>query len=197
MLSISAGYTHADIRVNSDIRKRIGETAMTDLSAAMNEIIAANVKTLRERLGLNQDELADEMEVGQASVSRWEKGSEPKAESLSKLAQMAGCSVPEFTTQLLTSRPRAGELRSVPQTSATLLLPVYLPSEDALTDMFAALLDPLKNERNPDVIARRLAQRLPIALAQTVSRSTSLQPGLAGTIPEASYPASHKANSER
>lgn len=151
---------------------------MSNLTAAMNEILAANVKTLRDRLGLEQAEFSDEMDVSQATVSRWENGAEPKGERLAKLASMAGCSVVEFTTQLLTAKPRAGEIKIASMGTPTLLLPVYLPSEDALTDMFAGMLDPLKSERNPDVLARRLAQRLPVALAQTVSRSTSLQAAL-------------------
>lgn len=166
---------------------------MSNLTVAMNEILAANVQTLRKRIGLEQDEFADEMGVSQASVSRWENGTEPKGERLAKLAQMAGCSVQEFTTQLLTARPRAGDMKAAPSATHTLLLPVHLPSEDDLTDMFAGLMEPLKSEKNPDVVARRLAQRLPIALAQTVSRATSLQAAPTTTTPEEVAQAPEKA----
>lgn len=170
---------------------------MSKLTAAMNEILAANVRTLRNRIGLEQDAFADEMDVSQASISRWEKGTEPKGEKLARLADMAGCTVAEFTTQLLTAKPRAGELRTPIMNSSALLLPVTLPNEDALTDMFAGLLDPLKSEKNFDVLARRLAQRLPVALAQTVSRATKLAADHIVPFQELDAAAQSKASSER
>lgn len=166
---------------------------MGHLTAAMNEILAANVKTLRESLGLDQTNFADEMDVSQATVSRWERGAEPQAISLTKLAGMAGCSVGEFTTQLLTARPGVGVGEVSNKGWTTLLLPVGLPNEDELTGMFAGLLEPLKNEKNWDVIARRLAQRLPVALAQSVSRFSALQGDRPEPIREAGASAPSRA----
>lgn len=170
---------------------------MSDLTAAMNEILAANIRTLRGRLGLKQDEFADELQISQATMSRWEKGAEPKGPNLAKLAELAGCSIVEFTTQLIPARPRVGDVKEATKNSSMILMPMLLPNEEALAQMFQALLDPLKNERNADVIARRLAQRLPTALAQTVSRAPVLQDGLNSPTPGAAAPSPRKASPER
>src|SRR3546814_5882991 len=53
-------YAYTDIRVNRVIHQRIGESHMRDLSAAMNEIIAANVKLLRQRHAPNQTVRSEE-----------------------------------------------------------------------------------------------------------------------------------------
>lgn len=142
---------------------------MRDLSAAMNEIIAANVKLLRQRHAPNQTVFGEQIGVSQATVARWERGGDMKPESLARLAELAGCSASEFITQLLPEQAsRVG--RATFEGASTLWLPVQLPSEDVLHEMFLALLEPLKTEKSQDVIARRLAQLLPGALSQSVSR---------------------------
>src|SRR3546814_14733047 len=78
-----------------------------------------------------------------------------KPESLARLAELAGCSASEFITQLLPEQAsRVG--RATFEGASTLWLPVQLPSEDVLHEMFLALLEPLKTEKSQDVIARRL-----------------------------------------
>src|SRR3546814_155055 len=94
-------YAYTDIRVNRVIHQRIGESHMRDLSAAMNEIIAANVKLLRQRHAPNQTVFGEQIGVSQATVARWERGGDMKPESLARLAELAGCSASEFITQLL------------------------------------------------------------------------------------------------
>jgi transcriptional regulator with XRE-family HTH domain len=58
--------------------------------------IAMKIKNLRISLGINQSELAERLNVTQASVSRWEKGSVPDARKLAQLAEMAGETVTSF-----------------------------------------------------------------------------------------------------
>ena len=142
---------------------------MGGLSAAMNEILAANVKHLRLASGLKQELFAELVGVSQGTVSRWENGAEPKGEQLVKLAQHAGRSVHELTTRLIAEDNRTAPIPSFSYEGGTLMLPVHLPNVDALTEMFSQILESL-GEADPDVIARRLAQTLPSALAQTVAR---------------------------
>lgn len=144
---------------------------MLKLSAAMQKVLAANIRTLRKRLDVNQTVFGEHIGVSQGTVARWEKGAEPKSEPLLKMANMAGRSVQSFTTELISDK----ELGSEPEPTiladwSAILMPVQLPSEDALAQMFSGLLRILKNETDADAIARRLAQLLPSALAQTVSR---------------------------
>jgi len=52
------------------------------------ENICVRLKKLREGIGLSQRELARELNMTHASISRWENGKrEPDAQSLYKLAQ--------------------------------------------------------------------------------------------------------------
>ena len=51
-----------------------------------------NVKKLRKARGWTQTELGEKIGVSKNSISAWEQGkSEPKGESLSKLADLFGC----------------------------------------------------------------------------------------------------------
>ena len=149
---------------------------MLKLSAAMQKVLAANILTLRKRRGQNQTEFGEDVGVSQGTVARWEAGSEPKSEPLLKMANMAGRTVQSFTTELISDMELGAYLEpSGPAEGSSILLPVQLPSEDALTQMFSGLLRILKNESDADTVARRLAQLLPSALAQTVSRLSALR----------------------
>lgn len=55
------------------------------------------IKLLRSRLGLTQNEFAEQLGVTQATVSRWESGAEPEQENLVALANLEGISLDEFT----------------------------------------------------------------------------------------------------
>lgn len=153
---------------------------MRDLTAVMADVLAANIKGLRIALGDNQAEFGDRLGVSQGTVARWEGGSEPKHDPLVRMADLAGRTVKEFTTQIISDlKPRAAgaEPRNgfFVGEGAPLLLPVHLPSEEALAEMFSALLEVLEGEADRDVRAHRLAQLLPSALAQCVFRSTDWQ----------------------
>lgn len=55
------------------------------------------IKSLRERAGLTQLELATALNVRQASVSRWESGdSMPSADKLPELAKIFGCRIEDL-----------------------------------------------------------------------------------------------------
>lgn len=52
------------------------------------------LRNLRKLSGLSQKQLADELNVGQCAVSKWEQGcAYPKAALLPKLADALGCTI--------------------------------------------------------------------------------------------------------
>lgn len=165
-------YAHTDNLVNHGMRGRIGKIQMTDIPSIMSKILAANIKSLRQQLDLTQDEFADLMESSQSTINRWEKGADPKHPALLKMAELAGCSIQEFTTRIVIGQPQKPLFDP---SAPVVMLPVQLPSEGDLTEMFEGLLGALGNETDQVSIAQRLAQLLPGALAQTIAQSRGTQ----------------------
>ncbi|CAN5278591.1 hypothetical protein BH11PSE5_BH11PSE5_30700 [soil metagenome] len=59
--------------------------------------LSSNILALRRHLNLNQTAFAELVGSQQASISRWEKGSdEPSARPVGRMAELAGCSVDAF-----------------------------------------------------------------------------------------------------
>lgn len=145
---------------------------MRTLTAAMASILAANIKALRTRFGENQTEFAERIGTTQGTVARWEGGAEPKHDAMVKLANLAGCSTEDLTTQLIDGQAAKAPPPIISGGQA-LLLPVLLPSEAELTAMFEGLLAPLRKETDQRVVAQRLAQTLPNGLAQILGRQSA------------------------
>lgn len=59
--------------------------------------LAERLVALRKTRGINQGQLALVVNVSQATVSRWEKGSFPTIEHLTKLAEFYGISIADLT----------------------------------------------------------------------------------------------------
>ena len=56
-----------------------------------------NLKQLREKVHYSQQRLAEEMEVTQQAIAKWENGaSMPTADKFPKLAQVLGCTIDEL-----------------------------------------------------------------------------------------------------
>lgn len=147
---------------------------MRGLNPAMAQILATNIKALRDSMGLTQEQFADALDTSQGSVARWEGGSQPKLEKLEKLAEMAGRSITEFSSSIWAGPvPKSPAPQAALFTQPGIFMPVMLPSESALTEMFHALLPIAGVDDAQGAIARMLAQLLPDALAQTVFRPTS------------------------
>lgn len=138
---------------------------MADLSELMATILATNIKTLRLRERATQTDFAETLGVSQGTVARWESGSKPEVEHIVKMAEIAGVPVPQFTGQILPPERR----QFVDAPAGVLFLPVQLPNEKTLTEMFEALLASMPANVDPDALAQKLAQLLPSALARTVS----------------------------
>ena len=55
------------------------------------------IKLLRQRISMSQAELARKLNVTQGNVSMWENGTtSPRAEKLSELARILGCSIDDL-----------------------------------------------------------------------------------------------------
>lgn len=124
------------------------------------EHFAANVAQLAKREG-GQEALAAIAEVHQGTVSKWTKGGPAKnMAAVARMAKRAGVTVDDFLNRPIGENP-------APTVVApnVLLMPVALPSEDALAAMFVTMLVGAE-KRSPAELARRLAQGLPTGLAQ-------------------------------
>ena len=56
--------------------------------------IGQNIKTIRKKLGITQEELAEKLNVTRQAVSNWENGkTEPDIETLTKMAQIFDISI--------------------------------------------------------------------------------------------------------
>lgn len=53
-----------------------------------------NIKSLRVASGMSQRDLANEMNISQQAVARWERGdSMPRADQLPRLADLLNCTI--------------------------------------------------------------------------------------------------------
>ena len=56
-----------------------------------------NIKKAREKAGLTQQDLADELGVGQSTVAMWEtQKSLPRTDKLPELSKILGCTIDEL-----------------------------------------------------------------------------------------------------
>ncbi len=59
--------------------------------------LTVNIKKAREKVGLTQQELANELGVVQSTVAMWEtQSSLPRADKLPALAKVLGCTIDEL-----------------------------------------------------------------------------------------------------
>ncbi|MBR1603199.1 MAG: helix-turn-helix transcriptional regulator [Synergistaceae bacterium] len=89
--------------------------------------IAEHIKTQRKKQGLNQEELAERLDVSIKTIQRWEWGKRlPRVDELQKLAGVLGVSVEDLIRQdandttpvSLSSTPNSvSTLESIPETS--------------------------------------------------------------------------------
>lgn len=81
---------------------------MRDYALRMASIIAANVKTLRLRLGDNQEQFAARIGVQQSYISKWEHARVvPEGDSIAAMAELADCSFDDFKKKMLTIKGKA------------------------------------------------------------------------------------------
>lgn len=150
---------------------------MVILSAAMSEILAENIRNLRKQMDVTQAEFGEQFGASQGTVARWEAGAEPKSEPLGKIADYIGCTVQDLTMRLVVKGDRQVPSPSLGFSGGAVYLPVQLPNEEALTEMFQQLFDSFGQENLRPELAERLARLLPAALAQTAAQASRVRPG--------------------
>lgn len=64
---------------------------------SVNEAIQSNIKRLREKSGMTQDELAEQMQISRQLVSMYERGARPvSAQTAFQFADVFGVSILEL-----------------------------------------------------------------------------------------------------
>ena len=77
-------------------------------------MLQENLKNLRTRKGLSQEELADRLNVVRQTVSKWEKGlSVPDSEMLIRIAEVFEVSVGELLGETIQPEPEKSELQQL------------------------------------------------------------------------------------
>lgn len=135
-LIASMRYGYARVHNSSSLlcTRELAVRPRLDYASRMSSILAANVKTLRGRLGLNQQAFADKIKVQQSYISKWEAGTvTPQGDSIAAMAELAGCSFDAFkSTPLATdTREKPDQLRTrsvdAGETGAVIKLDLRLP----------------------------------------------------------------------
>jgi len=128
-------------------------------------VLGDNIRLLAEQAG-GQTLLAESIGVSQGAISRWISGKPPrKMDALAGAARIARVSVDQLLSVPL-AQARAQSV--VSGSHAAVMMPVSLPNEADLTDMFVGMLHAAGQQQLADVLAPVLAQHLPGGLARTI-----------------------------
>ncbi|WIW89314.1 helix-turn-helix transcriptional regulator [Sphingobium sp. V4] len=76
-------------------------------------VLSENIKALRRKFA-NQTEFGEKVGVGQSTVVRWEKGSDPKPENLLALASIADVTIEQLITTPLDALVAMGDKEGLP-----------------------------------------------------------------------------------
>ncbi|WP_288338555.1 helix-turn-helix domain-containing protein [uncultured Sphingomonas sp.] len=118
----------------------------------------------RRELGISQAELARRVGMRQSTLNSLINGASRSSRKIVELAQHLR-TTPAYLVGH-TDDPEEGGLPSPPPAPAEIFLKVTLPPEEALGQMFEALLSGLDRNAPLAEQARLLAKRLPIGLSQ-------------------------------
>ena len=133
-----------------------------------------------------QISLAAGMEGGWARQFIGERSNNPKMETVAGLARALGVPAAQF----FVNAPVPANAPAAPALPMLISLPVQLPSAEALTEMFAAMLAGLPDHLPADERAQALAALLPVSLSRAAAgvpshggrpvAKTALRPSRAG-----------------
>jgi len=144
--------------------------------------------------GLSQSELARRVGVSQPTIYKLLRRSKKGSTHLHRIARELGTS-PGYLTGETDDPEESAPLPPLRPASQSILLPVSLPSEDALAAAFRGLLI-ASRRMNEDELARELATRLPTLLR--VAASALVDQGMVdGFATPADLPAPDDAGLER
>ncbi len=132
-------------------------------------IVGERVQQRMEELGLSQSELARRVGVAQPTIYQLIHRSKKGSTHLHRIARELGT-----TPAYLTGETDDPDENAPPPPPAPVvqhvLMPVVLPSETALAQMFEGLLETVDRNAPLDELARELAQLLPIGLSRMRGR---------------------------
>jgi transcriptional regulator with XRE-family HTH domain len=121
---------------------------------------------------LTQSELGRRVGVSQATIFKLLTGESYGTKHLHRIARELQTTPAYLTGE--TADPELADLPPASPASSQIMLPVTLPSEKALADMFEGLLLAIDRTQPVDEFARELAQLLPTGLAQLQGRLLEL-----------------------
>lgn len=130
-------------------------------------IVSERVQERMDAAGLSQSELARRVGVSQPTIYKLLRRSKKGSTHLHRIARELGTS-PGYLTGETDDPEENAPLPPLRPASQSVLLPVSLPSEDALAAAFRGLLI-ASRRMNEDELARELATRLPTLLRVAAS----------------------------
>jgi transcriptional regulator with XRE-family HTH domain len=132
-------------------------------------LIGERVAERMQAQSLSQAELARRIGISQQAVGKLVNGSSRSSSYLHRIARELR-TTPEYLSGEIDD-PDENAPPPVPRPMFQhILMPVALPGEAALAEMFAGLLETVDRKAPVDALARELAQLLPTALTQLRGR---------------------------
>jgi transcriptional regulator with XRE-family HTH domain len=127
--------------------------------------LGERIEKRRKELGIpSQSELARRAEVGQSTLSGLIRKPYRWSPYLVQIARALNTSVEYLTGEA--DNPDLVALPPPPVGAQQVMMPVTLPTENALADMFEGLLLSIDRTQSVDEVARELAQLLPTGLSR-------------------------------
>lgn len=125
--------------------------------------LGERIEQRRKELGIpSQSELARRADVGQSTLSGLIRKPYRWSPYLVQIARALDTTVEYLTGEA--DNPEAEVSPLSPPSSQQVMMPVTLPTENALADMFEGLLLAIDRTQSVDEVARELAQLLPTGL---------------------------------
>ena len=133
--------------------------------------LGQRIEERRRAIGVSQAELARRVGIRQSTMNSLINGNSRTTRSIVELARHLQ-TTPDYLMGL-SDDPQEGAPPPPPApTTQFLMMPVAIPSENALARMFEGLLELVDRSAPADALARELAQLLPIGLSQLQGRLT-------------------------
>lgn len=150
-------------------------------------VIGERVQERLKAMGLSQAELARRVGVSQPTINNLIHRSKKGSTQLHRIARCLGTTTAYLEGEV--DDPDVGAPPPERPAIPLLMLPVALPSQDALAEMFEGLLEAIDRTAPVDVLARELAQLLPTGLGQLRGLLSDAQARLMRQAAEGEIPA--------
>lgn len=140
--------------------------------------LAQRIQARIEALGISQSELARRAGVPQTTVNSLVRGQRRSTPHIVRLAQVLQTTPAYLAGETDDASGDAPPPPAQQQALYHIMMPVALPTENALTRMYEGLLEVVDLSAPKAELARELAQLLPTGLMQLRGRLTELKPAL-------------------